>query len=508
MLIPTNPATVAATDALTAAYTELHPDVTFEIEQRPGGAEGDNMIKTRLATGEMADIFQYNSGSLFQALRPDPDAHRPVRPAAAGEHHRTSSSRSSAPTARSTACPSRRPWAAASSTTPRSTRSSGSRSRRPGTSSWPTTRRSRRPARCRSRRPTATPGPRSSSCWPTSTTCSAEVPTFADDYTANKAKYATTPAAVNGFQHLEDAFKAGYFNEDFGAATFDDGLRMVATGEAAHYPMLTFAIGGIQQNHPDQLNDVGFFAQPGTDAAKNGLTVWMPAALYIPAESEHAEAAKGFLELRRLGRGLRRHHRGDRSDRPLPGRGLRRCRPTCRRPSPTCCPTSRPKAPPRRRSSSSRRSRGRRSSRSPSRSARASARRPRARRSTTRTSRSRPSSSGCLVGKEPASDRKPVPDRAGRGRGGRRPAAVALSLLVHPARRRHLRGPVPDADRRLLLVQPDALGPLHRHLHRVRELPAVLLGAVPAAGAGQHADLRGRHLRHRRPCSGSCSRCS
>ena len=70
MLIPTNPATVAQTDALTAAYTELHPEVTFEIEQRPGGAEGDNMIKTRLATGEMADIFQYNSGSLFQALRP------------------------------------------------------------------------------------------------------------------------------------------------------------------------------------------------------------------------------------------------------------------------------------------------------------------------------------------------------------------------------------------------------------------------------------------------------
>ena len=63
--------TVAVTEALTAAYTELNPDVTFSIETRPGGGEGDNIIKTRLATGEMTDLFIYNSGSLLQALRPD-----------------------------------------------------------------------------------------------------------------------------------------------------------------------------------------------------------------------------------------------------------------------------------------------------------------------------------------------------------------------------------------------------------------------------------------------------
>ena len=101
--------------------------------------------------------------------------------------------------------------------------------------------------------------------------------TFAADYTANKAKYASTPAAMAGFQHLADVFKAGYLNPDFGAAKFDDGVRMVATGEAAHYPMLTFALGNIKQNYPEHVNDVGFFAQPGDDAAKNGLTVWMPA---------------------------------------------------------------------------------------------------------------------------------------------------------------------------------------------------------------------------------------
>lgn len=57
-------------DAPTAAYTAANPDVTFEVENRPGGAEGDTLVRTRLATGEAGDILQYNSGLLFQALNP------------------------------------------------------------------------------------------------------------------------------------------------------------------------------------------------------------------------------------------------------------------------------------------------------------------------------------------------------------------------------------------------------------------------------------------------------
>ena len=56
--------------ALADAYMALHPNVTINIESRPGGTEGDNIVKTRLATGDMTDIFWYNSGSLLQALHP------------------------------------------------------------------------------------------------------------------------------------------------------------------------------------------------------------------------------------------------------------------------------------------------------------------------------------------------------------------------------------------------------------------------------------------------------
>ena len=59
--------------------------------------------------------------------------------------------------------------------------------------------------------------------------------------------------------------------------------------------MLTFAISEIQKNFPDNLQDVGFFAIPGEDAADAGMTTWLSAALYIPQGGENEEAAKEFL---------------------------------------------------------------------------------------------------------------------------------------------------------------------------------------------------------------------
>jgi raffinose/stachyose/melibiose transport system substrate-binding protein len=269
--------------------------VTFEIEQRPGGAEGDNMVKTRLATGEMADIFQYNSGSLFHALRPT----------------QTMADLSETPAA-ATVSDVFKPSVTEDGKlygVPYETAMGGgilynTKVYEQLGLSVPKTWDEFMANNAKVKEAGIVPIAQTyRDTWTSQLfvladfyNVLAEVPTFADDYTANKAKYATTPAALRGFEHLEETFKAGLFNEDFGAASYDDGLRMIATGEAAHYPMLTFSIGAIQQNFPENLNDVGFFAQPGPDAAKNGLTIWMPAALYISAESANVEAAKGFLD--------------------------------------------------------------------------------------------------------------------------------------------------------------------------------------------------------------------
>jgi raffinose/stachyose/melibiose transport system substrate-binding protein len=123
----------------------------------------------------------------------------------------------------------------------------------------------------------------------------AEIPDFAEQYTSNQIKYATTPAALAGFEHLQEAFEKGWYQEDFGATTYADALNMLAAGEIAHYPMLSFALGEIAAIDPEAAQNIGFFGQPGTDPANHGATLWAPAGTYIAATTEHPDEAKAFL---------------------------------------------------------------------------------------------------------------------------------------------------------------------------------------------------------------------
>ena len=187
-------------------------------------------------------------------------------------------------------------------------------------------------------------------------------------------------------------------NKDFASPKFEDGLKMLADGKGAHYPMLTCARRRrIAANNPDKVKDVGFFALPGDDAAKNGLTVWAPGGVYIPKTTTGAklDAAKKFLAFVASPEGCDSHGQG---------RARRAARSWSRA---ATLPADVPQAVKDMqpyfdtgahrawRWSSSPRSRARRWSRSPSRSARASARRPGRRRALRPgRRRSRPSSSG------------------------------------------------------------------------------------------------------------------
>src|SRR4051794_26240256 len=64
-LSPNDDASVASGNAVIAAFEKANPGVKVKMEQRPGGSDGDNLIKTRLSTGDMDDVFVYNNGSLL-----------------------------------------------------------------------------------------------------------------------------------------------------------------------------------------------------------------------------------------------------------------------------------------------------------------------------------------------------------------------------------------------------------------------------------------------------------
>ena len=284
--------------AFADAYTAKHPNVTINVTSRPGGTEGDNLVKTKLATNDMADIFWYNSGSLLQALDPS----------------------------KTLVDLKDEPFVAnfADSFTPTVSQNGGIFGVPSGTAmgggilynkkifdaqglkvptTWAEFEANNDKLKAAGITPVGAtykaPDTWTSQLFVLADYCNvqAALPSFATDYTNNKIKYADTPAALAGFQHLQEGFDKGWYEKDFGAASFDDGLNSLATGKFAQYPMLTFALGTIAQNHPEAIKDIGFFGQPGTDAAKNCATIWMPAATYIPKTTtgDKLAAAKDFL---------------------------------------------------------------------------------------------------------------------------------------------------------------------------------------------------------------------
>jgi len=284
------------TAALAEAYMEQNPNVEIIIETRPGGADGDNIIKTRLATGDMSDIFLYNAGSLLQALNPS----------------QTLVDLSDQPFVDNIVeayLPAVSQGDAIYGVPSETGMGGGILYNKPIYEELglevPTTweefvANNEVIAEAGIAPVMATFG----DTWTSQLFVLADYynveqaePGWAERYTTNEAHYADTPAALAGFARMEQAYELGWFQEDYATQLFEPGLELLVNGEVAHYPQLTFVLGTIETNFPDQAENIGFFAQPGEDSEANGVTLWMPAATYIPqtTEGEKLEVALDFL---------------------------------------------------------------------------------------------------------------------------------------------------------------------------------------------------------------------
>jgi raffinose/stachyose/melibiose transport system substrate-binding protein len=293
LLTGTVEATVKTAQGLADAFNAANPNIKIKVDSSvPSGAEGDNLIKTRLATNDVPDLFFYNSGSLFQALNPDKtllnvssEAWVKTLNPTFVKTVSTSSGVYGAPTATATGGgifyykPAYEKLGLKVPTTWADFMANNQKIKAAG-----------QDAVIQSYADT----------WTSQIFVLADFFNvyasdngWADKYTKNQVKYATDPVAVQGFQHLQDVFQAGYLNKDFASTNFDKALRKMAAGEGVHYPMLTFAIDTMVGLNPDAAKNIGFFAMPGSGT--NGLTVWLPGGVYIPKGTKHEAEAKKFL---------------------------------------------------------------------------------------------------------------------------------------------------------------------------------------------------------------------
>ena len=296
-LTTSDPADVALAEGLADAFMADNPGVSIEIRTRPGGTEGDNLVKTRLATGDMDDVFVYNSGSLLQALNPNqnlvPVTDQPFTEDLAQPFIDAVSAGDDVfgvpvGTAQAGALLYNKAIYEELGLEPPET--------------WDEFMANN--ATIAEQTDAAPVIQTYQDTWTSQLfvlgdfhNVLQEEPEFAERYTAGEVKYATSEAALRGFQHLQEVYEAGYLNEGFASATYLDGLQLLAEGQGVHYPILTSALAEIATSYPDAIEDIGVFGIPGDDPATHGITIWTPNAAYVPQTTEGAErdAAMDFL---------------------------------------------------------------------------------------------------------------------------------------------------------------------------------------------------------------------
>ena len=282
----------AGTQAVMAKATE-ELGMEFSIEINPGGTEGDNIIKTRCASGDLPDISNYNSGSLLTALNPKEHFLDITDEAMTQKFDETFLS-----------CVSQedRVYGAPFTTTQGGAVVYWKPDYEELGLEVPTTW-EQFVSNCQALKD-AGKTPIYLSCGDTWTTqlvflgdnynVLAKNPSFAEDFTAGTAKFATDEGGLASWSKYADL--VDFYNADASAAKYDDGLEAMATGQATHWFMLTQVIPLMIAAHPEAEENIGVFAIPGDDPENCGLTVWEPNAWYISKDSANKEAALAFLD--------------------------------------------------------------------------------------------------------------------------------------------------------------------------------------------------------------------
>lgn len=291
LLIDTD-VTIAGFEAV-AAKAEKEIGIKVKIETRPGGADGDNIVKTRLASGDMADLCLYNSGALLNALNPEEyflDISGEDFVSRIDDNYKSAVSVGGKVFGV--------PYQSSQAEGIVYSKTLYEKYNLEVPKTW-----DEFLTNCdvlKENKETAILGTFADS-WTAQVPFLGDAynlqqsdPEFAEKFDEGEAKWATTPAALRSFEKLADTTQ--YYNEDYLATTYDDGCDIMANGEAGHWFILSQALSNIYELYGDQVNDLGVFAVPGDSADDNGITLWYPAALYGNKNSDKKDAILKFME--------------------------------------------------------------------------------------------------------------------------------------------------------------------------------------------------------------------
>lgn len=268
--------------------------ITVDVEIRAGGADGDNIVKTRLASGDMADLCAYNSGCKFTTLNPSEYF---LDLSDQAYLSRLDESFLSAVTADGKVYGVPAGFASSAGVILYN-RDTYEKYGLEVPHTWADFLKN-----CdvlKENGEVAVIGSFADS-WTTQVVylgdhynVQAENPDFAKEFEAGTAKYATDPAGLKSWQKCVDLVP--YYNEDYTATTYQTACDMLVNGEGTHWIITSDGVlAYINSQYGDDVNKIGAFGVPGDDADNHGITTWPAGGLYVNKNSENIDDILRFL---------------------------------------------------------------------------------------------------------------------------------------------------------------------------------------------------------------------
>jgi len=287
-------ATDGSADGIKAVTEKAEEELGIRVEIEEVGTDADNLVKTRLASGDMADLVTYNSGSLLKALNPseyfaDLSEYEIVNDL--DETYKETVTVDGAvygiPTSSSSAMAvlyNKEKYEEYGLEIPKT---------------W-----DHFIENCevlKAAGETAVLGS-FADIWTTQFpflgdyyNVVSENPDFTEKFEKGEVKYAQTESTIASFQKCKDLVE--YYNEDYLATTYNDASDKLAMGDGCQWFISSTAVANIAQLYDKETADkIGIFGIPGEDAENSGVTVGEPVSFYVNKDTEQMEAIMEFLE--------------------------------------------------------------------------------------------------------------------------------------------------------------------------------------------------------------------
>lgn len=120
-------------------------------------------------------------------------------------------------------------------------------------------------------------------------------PDYMDELNSNKKHFADSPAFLDLLQKGKDLITKGFVNSTYLSDTYDNAQQALVNGKAAMYPLGTWVVDEIRQKYPDKLDDIGAFPLP-TPSGKGYVQMFDPFTISVTTSSSDVAGAKKALD--------------------------------------------------------------------------------------------------------------------------------------------------------------------------------------------------------------------